>query len=81
MIIFHNEAFVAAPFSITNTVRTGIQVQLGWDDGGAVKYQVQRGASLTTLTNYSGELTGRQYTDTNAVAGQLFYRVQATKLP
>lgn len=81
LLIFHNEAFVVAPFSITNTVRTGLQVQLGWEDGGAVKYQVQRGASLTTLTNYSGDLTARQYTDTNAVAGQLFYRVQATKLP
>lgn len=81
LLIFHNEAFVVAPFSITNTVRTGIQVQLGWEDGGAVKYKVQRGASLTTLTNYSGDLTARQYTDTNAVSGQLFYRVQATKLP
>lgn len=81
LLIFHNEAFVVAPFSITNIVRTGSQVQLGWEDGGAVKYQVQRGGSLGTLTNYSGDLTARQYTDTNAVPGQLFYRVQATKLP
>ena len=81
LLIFHNEAFVVAPFSITNIVRTGSQVQLGWEDGGAVKYKVQRGGSLGTLTNYSGDLTTRQYTDTNAVPGQLFYRVQATKLP
>jgi hypothetical protein len=80
LLIFHNEAFAVAPFSVTNIVRTGTAVQLSWGNGGAVKYSVQRGATPTTLTDYSGELTARQFTDTNAVSGQMFYRVRATPL-
>lgn len=79
ILVFHNEEIVApaTPFKLTAVIYTTSGVQLTWEASGASSYKVQRSASLAPadFQDISDVLTGTQFTDTNAPAGEAFYRV------
>jgi hypothetical protein len=77
LLIFHNEAIAIPTFEITSAVRVAQGFQLSWESAGGAKYRVLRGTNLTSFVDISGELTGTQFTDTNATVNA-FYRVVAT---
>ncbi len=78
--VFHNETLTTPDFQITQFSRSGQNFSLTWQSAGAVKYRVQRSSDLgnsTGFTDISGDLTATSFTDTNAPAGAVFYRVMA----
>lgn len=78
LLIFHSEPFVIPAVTITNVARSGSNASLAWTSGGAVNYVVQRSATVNgTYTTISGVLTGTQFTDTTAPAGEAYYKVVA----
>jgi hypothetical protein len=82
LIIFHNEPTVIPSFKLTSVARTGQQVLLKWDSAGSANYTVQRSTDLANPGSFQSIATNLpmstlQFTDTNAVSAQSFYRVVA----
>jgi hypothetical protein len=73
LLIFHNEV-PAFPITSANVTPQGFE--LNWQSAGSgAKYRVQRSGTLANFQDISGDLTGTQFTDTNSITGQSFYRV------
>ncbi|MBI5383864.1 MAG: hypothetical protein HZA90_04165 [Verrucomicrobia bacterium] len=80
LLIFHNEAFTIPTFRLANCAPGPQGVELQWQAAGNVAFRVLRATNLTSSTAFqdiSGELRGTRFTDTNAPAGQAFYRIEA----
>jgi len=78
LVIFHNEAFVATPITITSVNRVSGNTELVWTSGGAMNYEVQRSTSVAAgYSTISGVLNETQFTDTTAPTDGAYYRVLA----
>lgn len=80
LVILHNEVFTIPPFRVSSATRGPQGMQLAWEAAGNVTFRVQRATQLTSSESFqdiSVDLRGTQFTDTNAPAGQAFYRIQA----
>jgi len=78
LVIFHNEAFVVPPITITNVERINGTVDLAWSSGGGVSYVVERASDIEgPYQPVSGSLLSTHYSDSSSTGDQAFYRVVA----
>lgn len=80
LLIFHNESFALPAFSIIASERTAQAFTLSWESAGAARYDVLRGTDVTVPASFqviATNVTGLQFSDTNAPAGAAYYRVIA----
>jgi hypothetical protein len=80
LLVFHNEAVAPPSFRVLELARTAEGLRLVWENTGAAKYRVERGAEVAkpaSFADISGDLTATTFTDATPPAGQAFYRVKA----
>lgn len=79
LVIFHNDPKALPAFRMKSITRTASGVQLEWESVSGVKYRVQRGSTVTSFQDLSGDLTETSFTDTNAPAEAAFYRISVAQ--